>query len=157
MIDEITIEKCIEEIGNGDTNWFEAMAADQPVLAGFLAAEDHDAFTEAETQYLYYLAVVCWKSFDETYPDIAEIEEDSLSLREEQNWNRIDSLRPVSLRNIIDRVMQDYPEQELLFYIEDALQLDEEDDEQPVTKSGQIPMLVTLLTIIDMLSNASAV
>jgi hypothetical protein len=100
--------------------------------------------------------VVCWKCFDETYPDIAEIDEESLSLREEQNWNRIDSLRPASLKNIIDRVMQDYPEQELLFYLEDALQLDEEDDEQPVTKSGQIPMFVTLLTIIDMLSNASA-
>jgi hypothetical protein len=33
MINEQTIEKCIETIGNSDTDWFEAMSADQPVLA----------------------------------------------------------------------------------------------------------------------------
>ncbi|MEP7321313.1 MAG: hypothetical protein ABI761_05315 [Saprospiraceae bacterium] len=154
MINEQTIEKCIEDIGNSDTDWLEAMSADQPVIAGFLAAEDHEAFTEAEIQYLYYIAVVCWKCFEETYTEIEEIDEESLSRREEQNWNRIDSLRPASLKIIIDRIMLDYPEQEVLYYLEDALQLDEEDPENPITKSGQIPMFVTLLTLVDMLSEA---
>lgn len=155
MISELTIEKSIEEIAATDVDWFEIMSADQPVLAGFLSAEDHEAFTEGETQYLYYLAVVCWKSFDATYPEMPEIDEDALSLKEEQNWNRIDSLRPASLKNIVDRFMSDYPEQEILFYLEDGLQLDDEDPEHPVTKSGQIPMFVTLLTMVDMMSTAS--
>lgn len=154
MISEQTIEKSIAEIADSDTNWFEQMSEDQPVLASYLAAEDHEAFTDSETQYLYYLAVVCWKCFDSTYPEMSEVDEDSLSIREENNWNRIDSLRPAALKNIVDKYMPDYPEQELLFFLEDALQIDEEDDEHPVTKSGQIPMFVTLLTMVDMLTLA---
>lgn len=63
----------------------------QPVLAGFLTAEDHEAFTEEETQYLYYLAVLCWMCFDTTYEEMDELNEEDLSIREEQNWNRIET------------------------------------------------------------------
>ena len=109
MISEETIDRCIETIAEGSTDWLEVMSKQQPVLAGFLTAEDHEAFTEEETQYLYYLAVLCWMCF----------------------------------------------EQELLFYLEDALQIDAEDPEHPVTKSGQIPLFITLITLVDVLTEAA--
>lgn len=155
MISESTIEKCIEEIAATDHDWFQLMAADQPIIAGYLSAEDHSAFTPEETQYLYYLAVLIWKCFDATYPSIDDLDEDDISMKEEQNWNRIDSLRPSSLKHIVDRWLQDYAEPELLYYLEDALILDEEDPDHPVTKVGQIPLFVTLLTMTDVLIGAS--
>ena len=51
--------------------------------------------------------------------------------------------------------MPDYVEQELLFYLEDALQIDAEDPEHPVTKSGQIPLFITLITLVDVLTEAA--
>ncbi len=155
MISEQTIDTCIETLTNEDQDWMKSMAEAQPVVAGFLAAEDLDAFTRNEVQYLYYLAVLCWMCFDETYPEMVEIEEDYISLKEEQNWNRIDSLRPGSLKIIVDRWIPDYPEPEILYYLEDALMLDDEDPEHPVTKAGQIPLFATLLTLVDALIHAS--
>lgn len=155
MIHENTIDTCIELVAEGKEDWLRLMAEKQPVMASYLTAEDHEAFSEGETQYLYYLAVLIWMCFDRTYPEMVEIDEETLALREEQNWNRIDSLRPASLKSIVDRIMPDYPEQEMLFYLEDALQLDEEDPEHPVTKAGQIPLFVTLLSIADALSEAA--
>ena len=155
MISEETIDRCIETIAEGSTDWLEVMSKQQPVLAGFLTAEDHEAFTEEETQYLYYLAVLCWMCFDITYEEMDELNEEDLSIREEQNWNRIDSMRPSSLQKIVDKLMPDYVEQELLFYLEDALQIDAEDPEHPVTKSGQIPLFITLITLVDVLTEAA--
>ena len=65
--------------------------------------------------------------FNKTYPEIDEIEE-TLSLREEQNWHRIQTLRPSTIKNIFDRILPESREQELLFYLEDALQIDESPD-----------------------------
>jgi len=154
MITEQTIDECIEILAKDDTDYLQAMADDQPVLAGFLASEEIEAFTQEEVQYMYYLAVLCWMCFDHTYPEIEEVDEDFLSQREEQNWNRVESLRPNTLKNIIDRWIPDYEEPELLYHLEDALMLDEEDPEHPVTKIGQIPMFVTLLTLVDGLIEA---
>ena len=155
MIQEETIDACIELVADSQQDWLRLMSEKQPVLASYLTSEDHEAFSEGETQYLYYLAVMIWMCFDRTYPEMAEVDEETLALREEQNWNRVDSLRPASLKNIVDRIMPDYPEQELLFYLEDALQMDEEDPEHPVTRAGQIPLFVTLLSISDVLSEAA--
>lgn len=155
MISEQTIDEVIQNLADADEDLFQQMADDQPLLAAYLAAEDHQAFTQEETQYLYYLALLCWLCFQRSYDTLDEIEEEALTMREEQNWNRIDMLRPAALKNIVDRWMPDYPEQELLFYLEDALQMDEEDPDHPVTKSGQIPLFVTLITIIDILSETA--
>jgi len=155
MISESTIETCIEVLTRGDEDWLKLLTEDQPVLSSYLISEDHEAFSEAETQYLYYLAVLCWMSFDRTYPELGEADAEALALREELNWNRVDSFRPTNLKNIIDRILPDYKEPELLYYIEDALQIDEEDPEHPVTKSGQIPLFITILSIIDVLIEAS--
>lgn len=155
MISESTIENCMELLTQGEEDWLHAMSADQPVISSYLTAEDHEAFSEGETQYLYYLAVLCWMCFDHTYTDLGETDEGTLAMREEFNWNRVDALRPTNLKNIIDRILPDYKEPELLYYIEDALQIDEEDPEHPVTKVGQIPLFVTILSIIDALIEAS--
>lgn len=154
MITEKTIDECIEILATEDTDFVQAMADDQPVLAGYLASEEIEAFTQEEVQYMYYLAVLCWMCFDHTYEELEEVDEDFLSQKEEQNWNRIESLRPNSLKNIIDRWIPEYEEPELLYHLEDALMLDEEDPEHPVTKIGQIPMFVTLLTVVDGLIEA---
>ncbi len=155
MITEKTIDQVIEALANTEEDLFQKMSDNQPLLAAYLAAEDLEAFTPDETQYLYYLALLCWKCFKQTYPEMAEVDEEALSAREEQNWNRINTLRPANLKNIIDRWMPDYPEQELLFYLEDALQLDDEDPDHPVTKSGQIPLFVSLVTIVDILADTA--
>ena len=78
------------------------------MLAGYLASEEIEAFTQEEVQYMYYLAVMCWMCFDHTYEELEEVDEDFLSQKEEQNWNRIESLRPNSLKNIIDRWIPEY-------------------------------------------------
>jgi hypothetical protein len=151
MITENTIESCIEDLASGSEDWIEQLATDQPVLAGFLSAEDLQAFTPAETEYLYYLAVVCWLAFQKTYGDLDEIDEQAMALKEEQNWNRVDSLRPSGLKTLVDRWLPDYEEPEILYYLEDALALDPEDPDHPVTKFGQIPLFVSLLTLVDAL------
>lgn len=155
MITEETIESCIEVLSQGNEDWLSHLAEDQPMLSSYLIAEDHEAFSQGETQYLYYLAVMCWMCFDRTYPDLSEVDAEVLAFREETNWNRVDSFRPTHLKNIIDRILPDYKEAEMLYYIEDALQIDEEDPEHPVTKSGQIPLFITILSIIDALIEAS--
>ncbi len=155
MISESTIDECIELLAKNETDYLQAMSDDQPVLAGYLNAEDIEAFTPEETQYLYYLAVLIWMCFNKTYPEIDEIEEETLSLREEQNWHRIQTLRPSTIKNIFDRILPESREQELLFYLEDALQIDDEDPEHPMTRPAQIPMLTTLITVVDVMTEAS--
>lgn len=149
MISEKTIDECIEELANSDTDFIQALADDQPILSGYLASEDMEAFTKEEVEYIYYITVLCWMAFNKTYEDSIEIDENFLSEKDEQNWNRVEALRPANLKNLVDRWIPDYPEPEILYYLEDALTLDEEDPDHPVTKAGQIPMFVTLLTVVD--------
>lgn len=154
MVQETTIDKVVD-IFNEDESALDtalaALEAQQPLLYGFLLeSEEFEAFTDAEREYLLFLALVVWKSVEEQYGECPEVSEEQLSAAEEKNWEQLGELSETRFRERVSLFFTDYGEEDLLAFVEDALL---EDDDTPVTKEGREALFVSLKSVIDVLTS----
>lgn len=154
MVQETTIDKVVD-IFNEDESALDtalaALEAQQPLLYGFLLeSEEFEAFTDAEREYLLFLALVVWKSVEEQYGECPEVSEEQLSAAEEKNWEQLGELSETRFRERVSLFFTDYREEDLLAFVEDALL---EDDDTPVTKEGREALFVSLKSVIDVLTS----
>ncbi|MEM9986922.1 MAG: hypothetical protein AAF804_17650, partial [Bacteroidota bacterium] len=130
---------------------FEASLAnlqeEQPVLIAYIFSENHEVFTENERELLLFLSLVIWRSVQEVQ-ETPEITEGQLSTAEEANWELMTASKG-DFRSKLDPFFADYPQEDLLALVEDALA---EDEDSPITREGREALFVSLKTIIDVLS-----
>jgi len=135
--DEIVRENLLQELGGY-----------QPAVLAFLFTENTELFTKQEKEYLLFILLSIWGAVRSgTDPEeMDEIDADQLSLAEEKNWEMLESASTNRFRDRLDLFFVDYPQTDLLAFVEDML-LDEEDD--LLTREGREPMFVLLKSIID--------
>ena len=151
MINEQQIDEVIDQLSESDDVFeahLDALQDEQPMLLSYLFSEDNEAFTNEEREYLIFLSVVIWQAFrrsrhTERVPTTEEISE-----AEERNWELLNGVPAQHFADRISVFFEDYPEEDLLAFIEDALS---DDEESPITREGREPMFVTLKTVVDVL------
>ncbi|TAK41221.1 MAG: hypothetical protein EPO28_08900 [Saprospiraceae bacterium] len=158
MISESTIESVIAQFERGETDYDNAaceFASRQPSLLSFLISEQEGALSEEEREFLFYLATVIWKSVELENPGLPAADSERISDAEEANWAILDASQKRSFREQLDLFFENYPEEDLLAFVEDALTIDEEDLEDEtfhLTSEGVEPMFISLKTMIDVLT-----
>jgi len=123
----------------------------QPQLLAYLCSESFDLLTGEERNYLMYLSLIIWQTVVEAGGPSEELNEDIIVSREEANWARMKNVSERKFRDRVTPFFENYPQEDLLAFIEDALVYDEENDEIEITKEGREYLFVTMKTVIDSL------
>lgn len=149
FVSEQTIDQVAEELGASESNFEQAiqdMEIHQPVLLAYLFSENFSLFTDREREYLLFLVTVLYRSAKRVNEQLPTIEEEELSLMEENNWNLLQGVRGRKFHDRLDVFFQNHPQEDLLAFVEDALS-DVEDGY--VTKEGREAIFVAVKSIVD--------
>ncbi len=129
----------------------ETIAADQPALIAYLGQENLELLTEEEFDYCAFLVTIIYKVYDESGQEMSLIHPEQIDNAEEANWEKINASTGKKFNQRIDGLFKDFPQEDLLAFIEDAL---EADDLPIVTNEGREPMFIILKTVIDVLEES---
>lgn len=154
FVPESTIDDVIESLDQSDEALEKAddlMAQTQPSLIQFLTQEEFDALTEDERDYLLLLGLTIWESARRTVGEIPEISAEAIGQAEEANYEKLEQSGGSNFHDRMDIFFADYPQEDLLAFVEDALN---EDEDNMVSAEGRETLFISLKTIIDAL-NAS--
>lgn len=133
----------------------EDFAAAQPVLIAYLFDEDNfHLLTDEEKGFLQYLTLIAWKAIERVNGSVPPVGEDAIGEAEEKNYTVLESGGDKKFRDRLDPFFENYPQEDLLAFAEEAVLEDEEDPEALVTKEGREPIFVALKTVIDVLTAA---
>lgn len=132
----------------------EDFRANQPVILSYFFSENFNVLTTKEREYLLYLALVIWKSVKQVQPDLPEVSEERLGNTEEQNFELFGAATGRRFRDKLDVFFESYKQEDLLAFVEDALEIDDEDSEHfQVTTIGREPIFMALKSLIDVLTS----
>lgn len=154
FVSESIIDKAAEAIGAKEnlTEIIQEFKIRQPVLLAYLFSENFELLTQEEREYMMFLALVIWKACENTSSEIDLVSEKLIEDLEESNWEKLHKVVSRKFNERIDLLFKDYPQEDLLAFVEDALVHDED---SAITNEGRDYIFIALKTIIDSL-DASA-
>ena len=149
FISEEVIDKSIAILDAKPEHIAENFAKQQPGLMAYLFSDDLSLLTQDEREYTLYLMMTIWHAAETQLGKLEEISPEELEAAEEHNWELLENSKAVSFRDRLDVFFKDYPQEDLLAFAEDALNVDDEDNF--VTKEGREHIMVALKSTIDVL------
>lgn len=159
-VSDTIIDEVLEAIESESFDYEKAVeefSEQQPSLMSFLLSDHEGVLNEDEQDFQLYMSIVIWQSFKENKTALHEISTDEISEAEERNWAKFEETSSKPFQDRLDVFFDDYPEENLLALIEDALTGDIETDDLEesfnLTDEGQEPMFINLKTVIDVLGN----
>ena len=150
FIQEHTIDKVVDRMAvkaNRLEQLIERLEHQQPVLLAYLFSEEFDFLTKTEREYMTYLAIVIWQSIVREVGFVGRLESAVIGSCEERNWEVMKSVKARNFRDRISPFFEDYAQEDLLAFVEDALIYEEE--EPVVTTEGREYVFIALKSIID--------
>jgi hypothetical protein len=159
FISESTIDQSIQEWNTrleseGAEAMLEELGEEQPYILAYLTSETHNILTTEEREYLFFIGVILWKSVQgELSGELAEVEPEFLEEAEEAAWDILQQSSAKAFHKRIDPFFDNFPQEDLLAFIEDTLAPDEE---SPITQTGREPLFVAAKAILDALMRAGS-
>lgn len=151
FISEQIIDTVAEKLDE-DVEYFQEHLADmqakQPILFSYLVSENFKLLTKDEQDYLLYLSLVIWKAIDNQSPNLERVESEEIEEVEEKNWAVLLESKEKRFRDKLDIFFDNYSQEDLLAFVEDAL-VDDEDNF--ITKEGRDLLFIGLKSCIDAL------
>ncbi|HNM26192.1 MAG TPA: hypothetical protein PKL15_12215, partial [Saprospiraceae bacterium] len=131
----------------------EAFASAQPVLVAYLFDDENfHLLTDDEKGFLQYLALIAWSAVVKTAGDVAAVSEEAIGEAEEKNYAVLEQSTAKKFRDRLDPFFDNYPQEDLLAFAEEAVLEDEDDPDTLVSKEGREPIFIAMKTIIDVLT-----
>lgn len=149
FINEEQIDLASEQLETSEQAFvhsLEDLRQHQPIVFSFLLSENLEALTIPERDYMFYLLAILWQAVRDELPPGKTITEEALGEAEEQNWTLLQASKSKRFRERLDPFFEDYPQEDLLAFLEDAL-IDEE--EGLLTREGREPIFISLKSILD--------
>lgn len=112
------------------TRLMQQMEREQPVLQTYLLAVDED-FTEDEQQEIFFIGIVAWQMMKQSSRRMNKITEERIDKVDERNFTFFNSISETDpdMESMVEKMMEDYPEPQVLGFILSALM--DEDPEDP--------------------------
>ncbi|MCB9297543.1 MAG: hypothetical protein H6559_31115 [Lewinellaceae bacterium] len=158
LISENLIEQAAELLDGPEENYeraIEEMRKKQPVLLSYFFTENFQVFTQGEKEYLFYLMLVIWKAITLNGEAVPPVTEQQLSQAEDDNWERLQGVKARGFHERLNVFFNNYPQEDLLAFVEDALAEEEGEEGELVTKEGREAIFICLKTAIDCLTGAA--
>jgi len=153
QIKQDAIEAIMERLqANPDlfSTLLDGLEKDQPAIINWLFSESFDILNQEEKQYFLFLSLVIIVAISEEMVIEHTIAPKVIEEQEESNWTTFSSQSAKAFREKINVFFDGYPQEDLLAFIEDALEL--EHDDQIVTTIGRPPMFMALKTLVDVMA-----
>lgn len=151
LVSEAIIDNVVESLENIDfEEEVQAFSEKQSLLVSYIFSEDFELLTQDEREYMLYLLLVIVNSVEKAYGNITPFSKKALEEAEEKNWELLENVSAKKFRDRLDIFFKNTKQEDLLAFVEDALEEDEEDT--VVTKEGREPIFVALKSVIDVLT-----
>ena len=147
FISEEIIDKNIESIKDENPDGFiKHLSEDQPAFIQFIATENFKLLTDEEFDTLIFLLSVIWKSATDLQP-LEEIDAQTVDENDEKNWAVVNELGNKNFGKVLDHYFENYPQEDLLAFVEDSLA----GEESHISQVGKELLFITSKTFIDCL------
>jgi len=149
MVPESIIEEVIETFANDKNAYEETLSeiiSDQPALLAFLDQESNEVLTEEEKDILWYLVLIIITSARRFGTPVQEMSDTSLGNSEESNWEILHNQPKGTFRDKVTSFFEDYKQEDLLAFVEDSLEIEEN---SPITTVGRDVIFISAKTVID--------
>ncbi|MBK6565997.1 MAG: hypothetical protein IPG18_12545 [Saprospiraceae bacterium] len=150
FISEVKIEQIIqkyEETDNFEKDLNE-LKNENPLLLEFISEERLELLKKEEQALLEFMTVVIYSATKSSINNIPKIKGLVLEEAEEKNYELWENAGKKSQKTAFDVYFDGYAQEDLLAFVEDSLQ---QDDENPVTTVGIELIAVSTKSIIDAL------
>ena len=150
MVEEATIEDILTEFQakpDALDSHIATIQEKQDTIYHWLISENFDILTNAEKDHLIFLSMIIWNACERTFGELDHVGEKRIESREEKNWELFLNTKG-KFRERLDVFFEDYPQEDLLAFVEDALII-EEDEEAFLTSVGREIIFISMKTLID--------
>ena len=158
FVSEEVIDKVVAALEANDNyeTEMESVRETQPTILAYLLSENFEVLTMEEKEYLLYLTLVIVNAAEHVNPGLPLVDQDALGEAEEENYGLINASKERRFRDKLNVFFEDTPQEDLLAFAEDAIVLDDENEEEGeenfnVTKEGREPIFIALKSVIDVL------
>lgn len=147
-------ESIIQEILTAyeDTNVlesdFQILAAEQPIILGFVSKENTALLTENENALLEFLSLVIYQAVKKGTVSIPVIDPESLEEQDELSWTLWNNYISKNIKTAFDHLFESTHQEDLLALVEDTLQ---QDEDQVISSVGREIIAVSCFTLIETL------
>lgn len=154
FVTEEIIDRQVDALDDLSDEQYEKQMEDfstaQPVVFSWLFSEQFDLLTEEEKGYLQYISLIIWNAVVKTNgKPTAPVSEEELGTAEELNYEILEASTAKKFRDRLNPFFENYAQEELLAFAEEAVLEDEDDPEAIVTKEGRELIFIALKTLID--------
>lgn len=125
---------------------------ENPIITDFISEERLDLLQKDELAYLEFITLVIYSATKKGIRNVPKIKGNLLEDAEEKNYDLWENEGKKSLKSAFDVFFEGYPQEDLLAFLEDSLQ---QDEENPVTGVGAELIAVTAKSIIDVLHDCN--
>mgnify|MGYP001804226988 CR=1 FL=1 len=151
MVPEQIIESVIDNYASEEKTYVQDLAEIMelvPALLAFLDQESINILKEDEKDILWYIVLIMYKSIEKSEETNQILEDTTLSENEEKNWTIYQAQPRGTFRDRITVFFEIYPQEDLLAFVEDTLELEES---SPMTNVGREVIFIAAKSIIDTL------
>lgn len=151
FVSEQRIDEVIEFLDSEQKSeeGIQALRREQPLLLAYLFSDHFKVFSREEQAFMLYLTTVIWKAVQACFTSPPIITEQELGSAEEHNWELIQSVSANNFRARLDIFFKDYPQEDLLAFVEDAIM---DDEDSAVSIEGREAIFIAMKSIIDCLT-----
>lgn len=160
FVSEEVIDKVVAALEANDNyeTEMESIRETQPTILAYLLSKNFEVLTMGEKEYLLYLTLVIVNASEHVNPGMPLVDQDALGEAEEDNYGLMNASKERRFRDKLTVFFEEYPQEDLLAFAEDAIVLDDEGDAGEeenfsVTKEGREPIFIALKSVIDVLDD----
>ncbi|MFN3762748.1 MAG: hypothetical protein ACK4WK_06030 [Anaerolineae bacterium] len=126
------------------------MSREQPAILAYLLTLDGDPFNQNEMGLILFIAVVVWQAMKQSPQGLRSVSIEAVEQADEANFAFLEQLLSASETDFeaaVVKMLAGYPEPEVLRYIVEALE--EEDEEEPFRDEYRGLAFACLKTVLD--------
>lgn len=155
FVSEDIIEQVIADTENSEvlSEVEQRWLSDYPAITSYFQQDSFSLLTESEVAYLKYIIGVVFLSWEKANGSInPSINPKRIEEIEEANWQKLHGAKAKTFRERLDAFFDGYPQEDLLAFVEDSLQ---EDEDQLVTGAARDIVFICASTLLDTIISAS--
>jgi len=151
FVPEEIIDKAVEQVSatNDQAFLLQTLGEEQPAILGYLLSENFQLFSDQERDFVFFLCLVIWQAIKDTNPQVDQLNPESLDKAEEKNWEVLSAVKAKSFRERLDVFFENTTQEDLLAFIEDSL---EQDEDSFISIESREFLFVSMKSIIDALA-----